>query len=91
MINKVVAHVPIFQVSALTLNVQNKHAAANMFSFDKLNFTSGARLRWLIVVRVEGFKPPYVSRMVKRLLALKQAAGKRYKCIISQVLLATYC
>lgn len=62
-----------------------------MFAFDKSNFTSAASRRSLIVVPAEGFKPPYVSRMAKRLLALKQTARKRFKYIISQVLLGTYC
>lgn len=56
-----------------------------MFCLDKLNFTSCASLR--SVAQAEGFKLPYVSCMTKHLLALKQTACKRFKYIISQVLL----
>lgn len=61
-----------------------------MLAFD--NFTAPASRRSLIVAPAEGFKPPYVSRIAKRALALKQTApAKRFKYIISQVLLGTYC
>lgn len=68
-----------------------EHTETNMFYFDKLNFSGAASRRSLIVAAAEGFKPAYVSRMAKRLLALKQTARKRFKYIISQVLLGTYC
>lgn len=62
-----------------------------MFPFDKWSFSAAASRRSLIVAPAEGFKLPYVSRMAKRLLALKQTGRERFKYIISQVLLGTYC
>lgn len=54
-----------------------------MFAFDKSNFTAPASRRSLIVAPAEGFKPPYVSRIAKRLLALKQTAPQNALSILS--------